>query len=462
MRRRRTGTSEGFTTRPRDTTSSGPQAALPDPLLQVRVLEPELALLHREYQHVGAGPGLQGSQLRGAADGLRRGQGGLLHHLGQGHAQQQELGHGGGQVEHHLLDVVAVQVGADGVGVEGMLERLQRGIPAEAAGTVADVEHHATLPRRPGLGPQRAAGRVEDAVAAAGKAVGDDVARAQPPQHLAGVALHADVHHHARAALGRGAQAQLHRLDVVPTGHYARAELHPQRDVAVLQDRRRGLPRAGVTQVEQLAEGRGGDTEAADVDEGQNAHGRAVDGGAAELGEVDAAAGAGVDRGGDPAAQRGAWVDTVQTALVVVAVQVHEAGTHVAAAAVHHRGRALLLHQAAADHHAGDAVAGHHHVGSAIDVGGRVDDVTVPQQQGGLAQRFHVRRACQRRRRHASHGAGYAAALRMSRHGHEAQGRSTSSLRQYARPLRDAGDHETEAPGSSAGHDFGPAARIRL
>ena len=224
------------------------------------------------------------------------------------------------------------EVGADAVGFYALIEHSLTDVEAEVGATVGGVEPDAALMGLPGFGDQIAVG-VQHAAGIGGEEVGDDVARLHDGEQFAddlgGIALFgvADVNHQGDAGFFSGPLGEAGHLHA----HYLESRRnHARLDaadgaVAFFDDL------YGAFQVDAAGRenvGSGGESGAADVQEGDDLGGVAGDDVGRETAVGIASAAASIHHGGYASAHAAnIGVDTVAVhAFVDVGVEVDEAG----------------------------------------------------------------------------------------------------------------------------------------
>src|SRR5207237_1137970 len=149
-----------------------------------------------EQHHIGLGTRAQMTDLSVPAESTRRSQSRLKDDLRQAQAKAEKLRHHHGQCQAKgIANTISMKIGADGIRVEVMLESLLRALPGETAAPVADVEPHAAFSSQLQLWNHPLLRVGKNAVAAAMKAMRQDIARSQALQDLPFVCPLADVDH---------------------------------------------------------------------------------------------------------------------------------------------------------------------------------------------------------------------------------------------------------------------------
>ena len=304
----------------------------------------------------------------GAADRVRRGDGGPLDHLGQRHAEGEELRHRAEEVPGRPLDAERVDVRRDRVGPEPRRHHLARRVPGERPHPVAHVEQHASLPRR----DHRlldAAISMHRRVREGAEAMGQHVARPQPLHHrLVGRRRLVDMAHHVEPHAVGHVERHVERRDprrsarVPPDPH-----LDPDDDVAVRLGHRRRLPRRHEPHVVAFADHdrlrEAEDAREGDVEVDEHPRLRPVDHMRAEAREVPRPRAARVDGRRDRALPRiGVGLDAQRRAAPVdMGMQVDEPRRHDRALDVPHlapreplpNGRDLAARESHVEHRVG-------------------------------------------------------------------------------------------------------------
>ena len=187
----------------------------------------------------------------------------------------EEARHRRRQVDDRSFDRIAMEIGADRVGHEALGERLVGGRPREAPAAVADIEPDAAFGRamrlRPGSGRRSPRIPVPDAVKAwvttsPGRIRSRAVGTSAPSEMWAISGTPARV---AASSAASSAAATF-----APQGSVPRRTFTPTMTSRWSRDDRRGLARAGVAHVVQLADERRDQARGRHVEEGQDADGR--------------------------------------------------------------------------------------------------------------------------------------------------------------------------------------------
>ena len=245
----------------------------------MRIDEFEIALGQFEDRHVGGRARTERAEF-GSPDRRGRYGGRAPHDVLEGHAQVQHLGHGGRQVVDRSVDVYGVQVRADGVGEEPLLEGRLGHVEAKAAGAVAHVHQDAPGPPLDDVRPYGPV-VVQYAVGVAVIGVGDDVARAQQVHDAAqrtGRVAHVD--HDGDAELSGRLHRQARRFDAVVAHQVlALAHLDAGHQVPAARDGSHGTVHVHEPQAGQFGRARRRDAHAGDI-------GKAEDPGAGGLRHV--------------------------------------------------------------------------------------------------------------------------------------------------------------------------------
>ena len=268
----------------------------------------KLALIERQNAGVPDAAGLERSEFgtierRGGVDGGRR------DYVAQPHAERQEFRQRGDLVVNRPVDAQRVDVRRDRVGREAFSKHGARGLPAERALPVADVEGDAAL----SCGQHRRldlALAIDRRVWKGAKAVGQHVPRTQPRDDLlVGRRRLVDVHHHRQAGLVGDLFGDVQRHDSRrPARRPPNADLDADDEVAVGLDHVDAVPRSEQPDVVSLSH-HDALREGVDPGEGhmevwEDAHRAPLDDMLAEAGEIARTRAAGVDAGRNRAAAR--------------------------------------------------------------------------------------------------------------------------------------------------------------
>ncbi len=249
--------------------------------------------------------------------------------LGERQPELEEPRHRRRQVDDRSFDRVAMEVGADGVGHQALGQRLVGRLPREASAAVTDIEPDAAL-----RGAMRL--RHDPAIAAAdprprrGEGMGDDVARSHPLEGRRDVGAVRDVGHQRDAGEGRRLERRVERgRHVGPARLGPEADLHPDDDVAMVRDDRRGLARTRDTRMSCSSPTSVVTRPAAATwRKARTRTGARFDGVPAKRREVREAGRPGVDGGRHAAGEVDDRVDAVGARVGPVAVEVDQAGSH--------------------------------------------------------------------------------------------------------------------------------------
>ena len=271
----------------------------------------------------------EGANLALHAQNLRRGDRAAAQGVGQVQAQVQELAEGRGQIEDRTVEVVGVQVAANGAWDQVLRQRGLRHAPGEAALAVSHVEMDAAIDRVADRGAH-AAVVVEDALIQPVIAVGEQVAGLHLAEDVVkGADGRVGVDHDRQPhGIRRLAGAVQRRQRVVSRQVFADPGLDADDHVAVALADLDGSLGVDEPDVLELTHNRRDHARRGDVEAGLEARFGDLDHVAPQTLEGVGAGRSGVDGRGDAAGQDiGVGVDAVVAdAVVDVHVDVDEAG----------------------------------------------------------------------------------------------------------------------------------------